>query len=128
MHIMKNTEQDNLQPKVVLESIKRPRGKVFPFGSTSKFAVFSLFLGLLSFICTVICIVFTYSAGGSASIQYTAAFILGLFMAVAGIIFDILSRRDDEEDIAVFWISLVINLAVVVFGVVVLYLGTGSGF
>ncbi len=125
---MKNTEQSDLQPKVVLESIKRPRGKVFPFVSTSRFAAFALFLGLLSLVCTVICIVCTYNAGGNASVQYTAAFVLCLFMAVAGIVFDILSRRDDEEDIAVFWISLVINLAVVAFGVVILYLGTGPEF
>ena len=126
MPIMNSMEQNNStqKPQIVLEPVRRRRGKVFPFGSSSKYAVFSLFLGLLSVISAVTSLVLTYRNGGSAKLQYGTAFLLAVFMAVFGIISGILSRRDDEEDIAVFWTALVLNGIVIIGGMLILYLGT----
>ena len=125
MHIMNSMEQDNFQrPQVVLEPIRKRRGRWLLFGGGSRFAVFSLFFGVLSAVSAAASLALTYRNGGSARMQYAFAFLLAVFMAVFGIISGILSRRDDEENIAVFWIALIMNLIVIAAGMLILYLGT----
>ena len=105
------------------EPIRR-KGKFPLFNAESKFAIFGLFLGLVALISCIAAIVLTYRNGGQARAQYALAVLFSIFIAVGGLISDILSRRDDEEEIVLFWIGIVINVIVLAAGSCVMYLGT----
>ena len=106
------------------EPIRRRKGKFPLFDPDSKFAIFGLFLGIVSFVSCAAAIILTWQNGGQAPARYALAVLFSLFIAVGGLISDILSRRDDEEEIVLFWIGIILNVIVLATGTTVMYLGT----
>ena len=103
--------------------MRRGHGHLFNSREISTNALLSVTLGGISLAACCIMIYLAYENGGQAQLRQGGVVFVCLFLALAGMILSILSRREPEKRYVVSYLGMILNGAVLGLGFVLMYLG-----
>ena len=83
----------------------------------------SVILGVIGIASIVVAIIFTYSQGGVATLEYGGVVLLSLLYSFGGLILGILSKKEPDKFYFISYLGIVLNAIVMAMVSLILYAG-----
>ena len=110
------------EEKMAVHQVKR-RKHLFTSKKKSFRALLSDCLGAVSFVFSLITLYKTFMNEGQATLNYGAAFMACVIIALAGFVMAVLSRKEPDCYYSFSYIGMILTGSVLVLSAVVIYLG-----
>ncbi len=83
----------------------------------------SVVLGIIGIVSIIIAIAFTYSKGGTATLEYGGVVLLCLIYGFAGLVLAIISKKEPDKYYFISYLGMVLNAIVIAMVSLILYAG-----
>ena len=112
-----------MEPSKSKRPTRNSKKYIFTNKTFSQKAIMSVILGVIGIASIVIAIIFTYSNGGIATLEYGGVVLLCLFYGFAGLILGILSKKEPDRYYFISYLGIVLNAIIIGMVSLILYAG-----
>ncbi len=112
-----------MEPSKSKRPTRNSKNYIFTNKTFSKKAIMSVILGIIGIASIVIAIVFTYSKGGVATLEYGGVVLLCLIYGFAGLILAVLSKKEPDKYYFISYLGMVLNVLIIGMVSFILYAG-----
>ena len=96
---------------------------IFTNKTFSQKAILSVILGVIGLASIIIAVIFTYSRGGEATLEYGGVVLLCLIYGFIGLILAIISKKEPDKYYFISYLGMVLNVMVIGSVSFILYAG-----
>ena len=83
----------------------------------------AVILGVIGIASIILTVVFTYSKGGNATLEYGGVVLLSLIYGFVGMILAIISKKEPDRYYFISYLGMVLNAIVIIMVSMILYAG-----
>lgn len=112
-----------MEPNKSKRPTRNSKNYIFTNKTFSQKAIMSVILGTIGIASIIIAIVFTYSNGGLATLEYGGVVLLCMLYGFAGLILAILSKKEPDKYYFISYLGMVLNGIILVMVSMILYAG-----
>lgn len=112
-----------MEPNKSKRPTRNSKNYIFTNKTFSQKAIMSVILGIIGIVSIIIAIVFTYSNGGLATLEYGGVVLLCMLYGFAGLILAILSKKEPDKYYFISYLGMVLNGIILVMVSMILYAG-----
>lgn len=112
-----------MEPNKSKRPTRNSKNYIFTNKTFSQKAIMSVILGIIGIASIIIAIVFTYSNGGLATLEYGGVVLLCMLYGFAGLILAILSKKEPDKYYFISYLGMVLNGIILVMVSMILYAG-----
>lgn len=112
-----------MEPNKSKRPTRNSKNYIFTNKTFSQKAIMSVILGVIGITSIIVAIVFTYSNGGLATLEYGGVVLLSLLYGFAGLILAILSKKEPDKYYFISYLGMVLNGIVIAMVSMILYAG-----
>lgn len=112
-----------MEPSKSKRPTRNSKKYIFTNKTFSQKAIMSVILGVIGIASIVVAIIFTYSQGGVATLEYGGVVLLSLLYSFGGLILGILSKKEPDKFYFISYLGIVLNAIVMAMVSLILYAG-----
>ena len=112
-----------MEPNKSKKPTRNSKKYIFTNKTFSQKAILSVILGIIGIVSIIVAIVFTYSNGGLATLEYGGVVLLSLLYGFAGLILAILSKKEPDKYYFISYLGMVLNSCIIAMVSMILYAG-----
>ncbi len=112
-----------MEPNKSKRPTRNSKNYIFTNKTFSQKAIMSVVLGVIGIASIIIAIIFTYSNGGLATLEYGGVVLLSMLYGFAGLILAILSKKEPDKYYFLSYLGMVLNGIILVMVSMILYAG-----
>lgn len=112
-----------MEPSKSKRPTRNSKNYIFTNKTFSLKAIMAVLLGIIGIASIVIAVVFSYSRGGEATLEYGSVVLLCLFYGFAGLILSIISKKEPDKYYFLSYLGMVLNIIVIGMVSFILYAG-----
>lgn len=112
-----------MEPSKSKKPTRNSKKYIFTNKTFSQKAILSVILGVIGLASIVIAVIFTYSRGGEATLEYGGVVLLCLIYGFIGLILAIISKKEPDKYYFISYLGMVLNVMVIGSVSFILYAG-----
>lgn len=112
-----------MEPSKSKRPTKNSKKYIFTNKTFSQKAILSVILGIIGLASIVVAVLFTYSRGGEATLEYGGVVLLCLIYGFVGLILAIISKKEPDKYYFISYMGMVLNVMVIGSVSFILYAG-----
>ena len=112
-----------MEPNKSKRPTRNSQNYIFTNKTFSQKAIMSVILGVIGIASIIVAVVFTYSNGGIATLEYGGVVLLSLLYGFSGLILAILSKKEPDKYYFISYLGMVLNGIVIAMVSMILYAG-----
>ena len=112
-----------MEPNKSKRPTRNSKNYIFTNKTFSQKAIMSVILGVIGIASIIVAVVFTYSNGGIATLEYGGVVLLSLLYGFGGLILAILSKKEPDKYYFISYLGMVLNGIVIAMVSMILYAG-----
>ena len=112
-----------MEPNKSKRPTRNSKNYIFTNKTFSQKAIMSVILGVIGIASIIVAVVFTYSNGGIATLEYGGVVLLSLLYGFGGLILAILSKKEPDKYYFLSYLGMVLNAVIIVMVSLILYAG-----
>lgn len=112
-----------MEPNKSKRPTRNSKNYIFTNKTFSQKAIMSVILGVIGIASIIVAVVFTYSNGGIATLEYGGVVLLSLLYGFSGLILAILSKKEPDKYYFISYLGMVLNGIVIAMVSMILYAG-----
>ena len=112
-----------MEPSKSKRPTRNSKNYMFTNKTFSQKAIMSVILGIIGIASIVTAVIFTYSRGGEATLEYGGVVLLSLIYGCVGLILAIVSKKEPDKYYFISYLGMVLNVAVIGSVSFILYAG-----
>ena len=112
-----------MEPNKSKRPTRNSKNYIFTNKTFSQKAIMSVILGVIGIVSIIVAVVFTYSNGGIATLEYGGVVLLSLLYGFGGLILAILSKKEPDKYYFISYLGMVLNGIVIAMVSMILYAG-----
>lgn len=112
-----------MEPSKSKRPTRNSKNYIFTNKTFSQKAIMSVILGVIGIASIVVAIIFSYTKGGAATLEYGGVVLLCLFYGFAGLILAILSKKEPDKYYFISYLGMVLNGIIIAMVSFILYAG-----
>lgn len=112
-----------MEPSKSKKPTRNSKKYIFTNKTFSQKAILSVILGVIGLASIIIAVIFTYSRGGEATLEYGGVVLLCLIYGFIGLILAIISKKEPDKYYFISYLGMVLNMMVIGSVSFILYAG-----
>lgn len=112
-----------MEPSKSKKPTRNSKKYIFTNKTFSQKAILSVILGVIGLASIIIAVIFTYSRGGEATLEYGGVVLLCLIYGFTGLILAIISKKEPDKYYFISYLGMVLNVMVIGSVSFILYAG-----
>ena len=112
-----------MEPNKSKRPTRNSKNYIFTNKTFSQKAIMSVILGVIGIASIIVAVVFTYSNGGIATLEYGGVVLLSLLYGFGGLILAVLSKKEPDKYYLLSYLGMVLNAIVIAMVSMILYAG-----
>ncbi len=112
-----------MEPSKSKKPTRNSKKYIFTNKTFSQKAILSVILGVIGLASIIIAVIFTYSRGGEATLEYGGVVLLCLIYGFIGLILAIISKKEPDKYYFISYLGMVLNVMVIGSVSFILYAG-----
>ena len=112
-----------MEPSKSKKPTRNSKKYIFTNKTFSQKAILSVILGVIGLASIIIAVIFTYSRGGEATLEYGGVVLLCLIYGFIGLFLAIISKKEPDKYYFISYLGMVLNVMVIGSVSFILYAG-----